>query len=130
MVVILIFYIVKTKEVTTLRVRATWKYIFFNYTFYYAPLLLIANMSLTPPALKVWYIFSQGGLVIYLKYLDFAIRKNHTVSRHIGRLILFAAACAPILPVFSFPSATGLIAYFIGLLGLVYSKRYLNIKIS
>lgn len=124
---ILLFYTVQTSHLTALQVYSTWKYIFFNYTFYYAPLLLIANIALPPAALKAWYIFAQGGLVVYLKYLDFALRKNHTVSRHMNSLILLSAVGAPILPVCLFPSATGLIAYFTGLLGLVYSKRYIKI---
>lgn len=123
--IILLFYIFHTSHLTTLQVHSTWKYIFFNYTFYYAPLLLIANMALHPTALKAWYIFAQGGLVVYLKYLDFALRKNHTVSIRMYRLILLAAVGAPILPAFIFPSTTGLIAYIIGLLGLIYSKRYI-----
>lgn len=128
--VVLFFYTLQTKEVTALQVQSTWKYIFFNYSFYYIPLLLIANIPLTSTALKTWYIFAQGGLVVYLKYLDFALRKNHTVSHHLSSLILLAAAGAPILPVCLFPSATGLIAYFIGLSGLVYSKRYIKITTS
>jgi len=130
LVCILFYYTLQSRDAATLQVHSTWKYIFFNYTFYYAPLLLIANISLPPSALKVWYIFSQGGLVVYLKYLDFAIRKNHTVSRHLNCFILLAAVGAPILPVCLYPSATGLIAYFVGLLGLVFSKRYLKIKTS
>lgn len=124
--IILLFYTVQTSHLTILQVRSTWKYIFFNYTFYYIPLLLIANIAMPPSALKVWYIFAQGGLALYLKYLDFALRKNHTVSRRVNSLILLSAAGAPILPASLFPSATGLIVYFVGLLGLIYSKRYIK----
>lgn len=127
---VLFYYTLSTKEVAALQVQSPWKYIFFNYTFYYAPLILIANISLTASALKVWYIFSQGGLVLYLKYLDFALRKNHTVSRHLNSFTLLAAVGAPILPVCLFPSVTGLVTYAVGLLGLVYSKRYIKIKTS
>lgn len=130
LICILLYYTLNSGLVTPLQVHSTWKYIFFNYTFYYAPLLLIANLPLTSSGLKAWYIFSQGGLVAYLKYLDFALRKNHTVSRHLNSFILLAAVGAPIMPIYLFPSATGLIAYFSGLLGLVYSKRYLKIRTS
>lgn len=124
--VILFFYAIKIDDVTVLQVESTWKYIFFNYTFYYLPLLLIANISLLPSALKTWYIFAQGGLVVYLKYLDYALRKNHVVSHRLNFLILLFAVGAPILPVCLFPSIIGLIAYFIGLAGLIYSKRYIK----
>ena len=125
---ILFFYTVHTSHVTSLQVHSTWKYIFFNYTFYYAPLLLLANIALEPAGLKAWYIFAQGGLVVYLKYLDFALRKNHRVSRHLESFILIAAAGAPILPAFLFPSTAAFIVYFTALLGLVYSKRYIRIS--
>lgn len=122
-----LFYTIFVNHVAPLRVHSTWKYVFFNYTFYYVPLLLIANIPLNPVALKGWYIFSQGGLVVYLKYLDFALRKNHTTPRHLSNLILLASISAPILPTVFFPSTIGLIVYFIGLFGLVYSKRYTEI---
>jgi hypothetical protein len=126
---ILLFYVLETKSVETLKVQSTFKYIFFNYTFYYVPLLVIANMPFTPTALKAWYIFAQGGLVVYLKYLDFAVRSNHTVPSHLNFLILLAAVIAPLLPSVVFSSTGALFVYYIGLSGLVYSKRFINIAI-
>ena len=126
---ILLFYVLETKSVETLKVQSTFKYIFFNYTFYYVPLLVIANMPFTPTALKAWYIFAQGGLVVYLKYLDFAVRSNHTGPSHLNILILLAAVIAPLLPSVVFSSTGALFVYYIGLSGLVYSKRFIKIAI-
>jgi len=126
---ILLFYVLETKSVETLKVQSTFKYIFFNYTFYYVPLLVIANMPFTPTALKAWYIFAQGGLVVYLKYLDFAVRSNHTVPSYLNILILLAAVIAPLLPSVVFSSTCALFVYYIGLSGLVYSKRFIKIAI-
>jgi hypothetical protein len=123
---ILLFYVVATKSVVALKIQSTAQYVFFNYTFYYVPLLLIANMPFAPTALKLWYIFAQGGLVVYLKYLDFAARQNHTVPRYLNHLILLAAVTAPLLPAFFFFSASALVVYYVGLSGLVYSKRFIK----
>lgn len=123
---ILLFYVVATKSVVALQIQSTAQYVFFNYTFYYVPLLLIANMPFAPTALKLWYIFTQGGLVVYLKYLDFAARQNHTVPRYLNHLILLAAVTAPLLPAFFFFSASALVVYYVGLSGLVYSKRFIK----
>jgi hypothetical protein len=124
---ILLFYVFATKSVVALQIQSTAQYIFFNYTFYYVPLLLIANIPFAPTELKLWYIFAQGGLVVYLKYLDFAVRQNHTVPSFLNRLILLAAVTAPFLPAFFFFSASALLVYYVGLSGLVYSKRFITI---
>jgi hypothetical protein len=128
MAAFLLFCAIKTKSLAALDINSKWSYILFNYSFYYGPLLLISNIALTPDGLRVWYIFSQGGLVVYLKYLDFALRKNHTISRKINFLILLPIVGAPIVPLYFFPSITGLAMYYLGLLGLVYSKRYIKFK--
>ena len=124
---ILLFYVLQTQSVDTLKIQATFKYIFFNYTFYYFPLLVIANIEFTPTALKFWYIFAQGGLVIYLKYLDFALRKNHNIPENLNLLILLAALTAPLVPNFLFFSTFALVVYYVGLIGLVFSQRYIKI---
>lgn len=110
--VVLLIYTCCIQDVSILKVNSTWKYVLFNYSFYYLPLLIIANLQLSPVALKTWYVFAQGGLVAYLKYLDFALRKSHKVSPHLDRLILFCAMGAPLLPGVWFPCAAGFITYF------------------
>ena len=125
---ILFYYTINTSYVESLEVKSTWKYIIFNYSFYYIPLLLIANIPYSPSAMKAWYIFVQGGLVVYLKFLDYALRKNHAVSPNLNNLILLASVGAPILPTVLFPSGLGLVIYFTGLLGLIYSKRYISLR--
>lgn len=125
--IVLAFYAVHSRDIAPLHVRSTWKYVFFNYTFYYAPLLLIANITMTPDELRVWYVFSQGGLVVYLKYLDFALRKGSVVSNRMGEFVLAAALAALVVPIAYCPSGTAVALYLVGLLGLIYSKRYINI---
>jgi len=67
--------------------------------------------------------------VVYLKYLDFAVRSNHTVPSYLNILILLAAVIAPLLPSVVFSSTCALFVYYIGLSGLVYSKRFIKIAI-
>ncbi len=124
--IILALYLLNTKAVTKLEVRSTWKYIFFNYSFYYVPLLLIANLPIQESHIKLWYIFSQGGFIVYLKYLDFCLRRDRTSFKALHKIILAASIIAPAVPSALHPSATGIAIYFIGLSGLIYSKRYIK----
>jgi hypothetical protein len=125
--VILMHYTLKTKSVTLLPVRSTWKYLLLQFIFYNGPLLLIANLPLAPIAAKLWYVFAQGGLIVYLKTLDFSLRQNNAVSYQINLLVILSAFGAPFLPALLFPNVFALAAYFLGLAGLIYSTKYVSL---
>lgn len=123
---IVIYYAINTENLTALKIDSTGKYVFVNYISYYIPLLIIANVQMEANELKLWYVFSQAGLVLYLRYLDFSSRNGYFVSSLLEKFVLTSAIFAPILPSIIFPSAVGLIAFYLGLLGLIYSKRYIK----
>ena len=122
----MLFFVVLVGSVDAIPITSTPKYMFFNYTFYYVPIFLISNVVQSPQALKVWYIFAQGGLVLYLKYLDFSMRKNHSISGRIEKFILGACLFSPFIPMWFFQNFFAFSLYYIGLFGLFHSRNYVQ----
>lgn len=125
MAIILLAINYRITEASELNVKSTWQFIFFNYTFYYAPLLIIGFIMPSTNGMKYWYVFTQTGLVIYLKYLDYCTRKNRVAYRSVENLILVCACGSPVLPYYFFPNNIAIFTFYAGLLGLIYSKKFL-----
>lgn len=126
LICILAAYIYTTSTVTPLPIRSTWKYILFNYVSYYSPLLITTNTVQTVDGMKAWYIFTQAGLVLYLKLLDFKLRNGHNVPKHLSNTILVSSTLLPFVPMMINFNWYGFVTYYCGLLGLIYSSRFIN----
>ena len=127
---ILLLYAWFTKVIVPISVKSTPKYLFFNYTFYYVPLLVIANLNSTNNSLRLWYIFCQAGLVVYLKYLDYSLRHDHFVPVPLKNLIYISVFTIPLAPFLFYQDLIRLFVYYVGIFGLIYSGRFVTIRIK
>ena len=121
--VICLAFLALAQDAIALAVRSTWSFIVVNYSSYYGALLLLSNTTTDAHALKVWYICCQGGLVLYLKLIDYNLRHQSETTGTVTYAVLLVAVAAPIPAYLLFPSPIAVIVYFFGLGGLVYSRR-------
>lgn len=114
------------KEMHKIQVKSPWKFMAGNYIFYNGILLMITYSGLEGNDLRYWFLSAQAGLVFILKYLDFSLRKSYDVNKSIRDMVYFVSLCAP-LPILLFsPHLYVLILYYIGMVGLIFTSRYID----
>lgn len=113
-------------EMHKIHVKSPWKFMAGNYIFYNGILLMITYSGLKGNDLRYWFLSGQTGLVFILKYLDFSLRKSYDVSNYLKGMVYFFSLCAP-LPVLIFlPNIYVLVIYYIGMVGLIFTSRYID----
>lgn len=124
--IISLVLVVTANEMHKIHVKSPWKFMAGNYIFYNGILLIITYSGLKGNDLRYWFLSAQIGLVFILKYLDFSLRKSYDVSDSLKFMVYFVSLCAP-LPVLLFlPNIYVLVVYYIGMVGLIFTSRYID----
>lgn len=67
------FHFVNVK-ISPLVITSRWLFVFFCYLSYTLPLYIISHIADNPSQLKIWYISTQVGIALLLKYYEFSAR--------------------------------------------------------
>lgn len=112
-------------KITPLAIRARWKFVFLCYLSYTLPLYLITAFSENPFELKVWYVSTQIGIAIVLKYYEFSGRGNGMNGIALAACAIFSIVLPIVVLLFSF-NLTLAVVYWMGVVFLLYAARYVK----
>lgn len=114
-----------SSNIKPLSINSRWKFVLFCYLSYTVPLFVIVHISRNPAELKVWYVLTQLGIAILLKYYDFSSRGAGINQFTFLLCAIFSFAIPFIGMAISF-SLQLFFVYFFGLIIILYAGKYVE----
>jgi hypothetical protein len=106
-------------------VQSPIPYLIGNYVFYSGVLYAVTIFTDHGGGLRFWYLMSQAGLVGIIKYYDFSLRKEYSVTPLLKFIVMCTAFVIPLPLMFIYPSLPNLCLYYIGYFGLLYTGKFI-----
>ena len=100
-------------------------YLIGNYFFYSGVLYAITMLNDHDGGLRFWYLLSQAGLVGIIKYYDFSLRKQYSVTFSLKLIVMCTAFVMPLPLMLIYPNLPNLCLYYIGYFGLLYTGKFI-----
>jgi len=115
----------KDRIVYKISVQSPIPYLIGNYVFYSGVLYAVTMLTDHNGGLRFWYLMSQAGLVGIIKFYDFSLRKEYSVTPILKRFVMCTAFLMPLPLMIIYPSLPNLCLYYIGYFGLLYTGKFI-----
>ncbi len=118
-------FLYSNSRISKLLVTSRWTFVLFCYLSYSLPLYLIIFFARDANELKFWYISTQAGIAIILKYYDFSSRgdgKNY----YIIYIFTFFSFIIPLLVLPFYFNLVLAFIYWLGFLCALYAGKFVR----